>query len=126
MPLTTTASASGEDLLGGANSPAASGHVTVTRVLVKGEPVASPAGRGDDFSWPRGASVAALQRRSVVATTTLPLPIMQAAPAKTTVMAPSVESPAIAVAHAAPRRPQQPRPQPQRAQPAFPFFQFFR
>ena len=26
---------------------------TVTRVLVKGEPVESPAGRGDDFAWPR-------------------------------------------------------------------------
>jgi hypothetical protein len=43
-------------LLGGgraASAPAT--DATVNRTLTKGEPVAAPSGRADDFSWPRGA-----------------------------------------------------------------------
>ena len=55
IPLTasTTAGAGGasEELLGGALPVAA--DPLVTRVFIKGEPIAAPAGRADDFSWPR-------------------------------------------------------------------------
>ena len=36
-----------------ARPPAA--DATATRVLTKGEPIAAPTGRADDFSWPRGS-----------------------------------------------------------------------
>ncbi len=121
MPLTAAANVAEDGLLGGANARPASDHVTVTRVLVNGEAVQSPAGRGDDFVWPR-RGVAAFGADPVVATTMLPLPVMQAAPAKT-VLAPSADAPATVAA--APRR-VAPRPQPpQPAQRPF-FFPFFR
>ena len=53
MPLTVTP-ASSEELLGGSGVGTAHGDIIATRVLVKGEPVAAPAGRADDFAWPRG------------------------------------------------------------------------
>jgi hypothetical protein len=43
----------GETLLGGAPVRNASGDSVATRVLVKGEPIEAPAGRADDFQWPR-------------------------------------------------------------------------
>ncbi|MBV8320403.1 MAG: DUF459 domain-containing protein [Hyphomicrobiales bacterium] len=49
VPLTDTRIAP-EELVGG---PAAATGASVT--LTKGEPVAAPSGRADDFSWPRGA-----------------------------------------------------------------------
>ncbi len=127
VPLTASAT-TGESLLGGVNAPNAAGHVTATRVLVKGEAVASPAGRADDFAWPR-RGVAAFGTDPVVATTTLPLPVMQAPPAKTTVPVP--DAPAIAAAAAVRRAAAAQRPQQQQPQPAsrgfspFPFFPFF-
>ena len=101
MPLTAAANVGEDGLLGGANARPANDHVTVTRVLVKGEAVQSPAGRGDDFAWPR-RGVAAFGTDPVVATTTLPLPVMQGPPPKT-VLAPHADAPAATVA-AAPRR----------------------
>jgi hypothetical protein len=54
VPLTETHIAP-EELLGGAGtSPAAAAGASVTGVLTKGEPLAAPSGRADDFSWPRG------------------------------------------------------------------------
>jgi len=54
VPLTETHIAP-EELLGGAGtSPAAAAGASVTSVLTKGEPLAAPSGRADDFSWPRG------------------------------------------------------------------------
>ncbi len=118
MPLTATANISENGLLGAANASPLTDHVTVSRVLVKGEAVNSPAGRGDDFAWPR-RDVAPFGADPVVATTTLPIPVMQAAPAKT-VLAPSADAPPATVA-APPRRAA--RPQPPRQEPAFrPFF----
>jgi hypothetical protein len=108
MPLTAAANVDEDSLLGGANARPAPDHVTVTRVLVKGEAVPSPAGRGDDFSWPR-RGVAPFGADPVVATTTLPLPEMKGAPPKT-VLAPNADVPATTVAAAAPRR-TAPRPQ---------------
>ncbi len=47
------------------------------KVLVKGETVAAPAGRADDFSWPR-RNVAPLGADPAVATTELPMTPMVA------------------------------------------------
>lgn len=126
MPLTAAANAGEDGLLGGANASPANDHVTVTRVLIKGEAVESPAGRSDDFAWPR-RSVAPFGADPVVATTTLPLPVMQP-PAPKTVLTPSSEPPVATVA-AAPRRtapppPRQERPAQQQQRPFF--FPFFR
>ena len=54
LPLTVTPSNS-DVLLGGAGSPNARGDAIATQVLIKGEPVSAPAGRADDFIWPRGS-----------------------------------------------------------------------
>ena len=52
LPL--VASSVGTDqLLGGAGVQPATVDPLVARVLVKGEPLSAPAGRADDFSWPR-------------------------------------------------------------------------
>jgi len=122
LPLTSAVSAPGEELLGAANAADKPGHVTATRVLVKGEAVAAPAGRSDDFAWPRRA-VAPFNTDPVVATTTLPLPVMQPPPAETVLM-PAADSPGAAqVRTAAPTRPREPI---QRSQPQFFLFPFFR
>ena len=52
LPL--VASSVGTDqLLGGPGSRPASVDALAARTLVKGEPLAAPAGRADDFAWPR-------------------------------------------------------------------------
>ena len=52
MPL--VASSVGTDqLLGGAGTRPAAVDALAARTLVKGEPLAAPAGRADDFAWPR-------------------------------------------------------------------------
>ena len=52
LPL--VASSVGTDqLLGGPGSRPASVDALAARILVKGEPLAPPAGRADDFAWPR-------------------------------------------------------------------------
>jgi uncharacterized protein len=48
VPLTVTPSNS-EELLGGAGNSSPHGDAIATRVLVKGEPIAAPPGRADDF-----------------------------------------------------------------------------
>jgi hypothetical protein len=59
IPLTAAAVPSAtEELLGGARPaarPAAAPDPLATRVLTRGEPLGAPAGRADDFSWPRGS-----------------------------------------------------------------------
>jgi hypothetical protein len=54
VPLTNFNGGS-EELIGGRGRAitAPNNDVTVTRVLVKGEPVSGPQGRADDFAWPR-------------------------------------------------------------------------
>jgi hypothetical protein len=78
LPLTVSAAA-GQDLLGGGDAAMAIGPRSVMRVLVNGEPVAPPAGRSDDFKWPRRA-IAPFGTDPLVATTKDPLPVMQPAP----------------------------------------------
>jgi hypothetical protein len=124
LPLTTTAKAS-EELLGAATMAPAVDHPTVTRVLVKGEPVESPAGRGDDFAWPR-RGVAAFGKDPVAATTNLPIPVMRPLPEKTTVAVPSGETRTVTASPAPARRSSQPRQQQTRQRSHnndfFPFF----
>jgi uncharacterized protein len=55
VPLTVTPAAPEELLGGGRAASAPATDATVTRTLTKGETIATPSGRGDDFSWPRGA-----------------------------------------------------------------------
>ena len=43
----------GDTLLGGAPVRNTSADSVATRVLVKGEAIEAPAGRADDFAWPR-------------------------------------------------------------------------
>ena len=49
VPLTVAPTTS-EELVGGAGNSSPHGDATATRVLVKGEPVAAPRGRADDFA----------------------------------------------------------------------------
>jgi hypothetical protein len=57
VPLTAT-TAEREELVGGGRAAARvpQTDATATRVLTKGEPIAGPTGRADDFSWPRGSN----------------------------------------------------------------------
>jgi hypothetical protein len=109
IPLTAAASGN-EQLVGTAGAQNVPLHMTVSRVLVKGEPVDAPAGRSDDFAWPR-RGVADFGADPVVASTTLPIPVMRAPPAATTVPVPSEDSPVVA---AAPVRRASPQAQAQR------------
>jgi hypothetical protein len=85
VPLTASATAS-QDLLGAPDFTANANPRSATRVLVKGEPLTPPAGRSDDFRWPR-RGIAAFGTDPAVATTTDPmapvaaLPTIAAAPA---------------------------------------------
>jgi hypothetical protein len=100
IPLTATVTAAQE--LIGSNDPGASATPkSVTRVLVNGDATAPPAGRSDDFAWPR-RSIAPFGTDPIVATTTEPIPVMKPAP-ETTVAAPNAETRPVA-ANAAPRR----------------------
>ncbi len=126
VPLTVSAS-SGQELIGMSDTSAAASPRAVTRALVNGEAIVPPAGRADDFSWPR-RGIAPLGTDPVVATTTEPIPVMKPAP-ETTVAAPNAEIRPVAAAGA--RKPattgraptQQPFQQPSR-NPGF--FSFFR
>jgi uncharacterized protein len=52
VPLIAERGSESDELLGGnARQPAT--DALVTKVLVRGEAVAAPAGRADDFAWPR-------------------------------------------------------------------------
>src|SRR5262245_7321549 len=78
VPLTAAPTTS-DELLGGAGSSSPHGDVTATRVLVKGEPVAAPSGRADDFALkPDSEGKAVLPPAAAV-----PAGAMAAAPAET-------------------------------------------
>jgi len=55
VPLTLTTGNS-DELLGGAGATSARADATAAGVLVKGDAVAAPSGRADDFIWPRGGA----------------------------------------------------------------------
>jgi lysophospholipase L1-like esterase len=53
VPLTAALGAEGGDLLGGGRAEPPKADPIVLRVLSHGDAIAAPAGRADDFSWPR-------------------------------------------------------------------------
>ena len=131
MPLTSPVLLP-EELAGGANGKAADTHVIVSRVLVRGELGDSPAGRADDFTWPR-RGVADFGKDPAVTITSLPIPEMKPPPAKTKVETPNEPVQAASPAPRRSARPQRarrpeppPEPEPQRRRPFFPFFNLFR
>ncbi len=86
----------GDALLGAQPARATSADTVVTRVLVKGEPIEAPAGRADDFIWPR--------RDVVTATGVLPPdPVEPPTPAVATATAPAATGIAAAPKQNAPR-----------------------
>jgi hypothetical protein len=76
MPLMSESGARSDELLGGnAWQPAA--DALAAKVLARGEAVPAPAGRADDFAWPR-RDVAPVGSDPIVATTDLPMTPMVA------------------------------------------------
>jgi uncharacterized protein len=76
VPLAAERGSETDDLLGG-NARQPTSDAMAAKVLVRGEPVAPPAGRADDFAWPR-RDVAPVGSDPVVATTDLPMTPMVA------------------------------------------------
>jgi uncharacterized protein len=132
IPLTTPAEAN--ELAGGAGAHQVAPDAIAARVLVRGDANRAPAGRADDFVWPR-RPVGAVGTDPVVATTTIPMTPMKpyeephqvaSAPA-----AAAPNTPAAPVRRAAPvrqaARAPAPPPQARRIAPSpqpffFPFF----
>jgi uncharacterized protein len=78
VPLNASVDSSKSDqLLGGGAPQQGITDAVATRVLVKGDTMPAPAGRADDFSWPRRAP-APVGSDPVVATTTMPMTPMVA------------------------------------------------
>ncbi len=132
VPLNASVDTSKSDSLLGSSTPRQTiADALATRVLVKGEPTPAPAGRADDFTWPRRAP-APVGADPVVATTTLPMTPMVAssggAQQKTATAAPgtpAATAPRVRTAQApAHPRPRLSQSQYYRQQPN-PFFFFF-
>jgi hypothetical protein len=128
VPLTASVTTA-QELIGSRDTGEVSSSKSVGRVLVNGEAVASPAGRADDFKWPRRA-IAPVGTDPIVATTTEPIPVMKPAP-ETTVAAPNSETRPVAAANTGARKtvttgrsPQQQQWQQPNRNPGF--FSFFR
>jgi hypothetical protein len=81
VPLIAGRGSETDDLLGG-NTRQPASDAMVAKVLVRGEPIRAPAGRADDFTWPR-RDVAPVGNDPVVATTDLPMTPMVAERAAT-------------------------------------------
>jgi hypothetical protein len=108
VPLLTERSGESDDeLLGGSARPPAA-DAMVTKVLVNGEAVPAPAGRADDFAWPR-RDIAPLGIDPVVATTDLPMTPMLAERPRTGQAATSTASAATTTAVASAAAPPRPR-----------------
>ncbi len=119
VPLTVTRVAPEELIGGGRVAPAPAPDATVTRALTKGEPIAAPSGRADDFSWPRGAVSI-----EPAGPATAPEPATRQSTSTTDAQAANQEE--KAEPKPAPRR-SRPRPNPSAQQRQnFPFFGFFR
>jgi hypothetical protein len=98
-----------DQLLGGPGSRPAAVDPLAARTLVKGEPLAPPAGRADDFAWPRRE----IGHEQAKAET----PVASVAPDGTV-------APTPAAAPAAPPKPKRPRPIQTGAPPTRDFFGF--
>ena len=132
VPLTAM-QAGPEELIGGGRAGGSAGDATASRALTRGEPVAAPSGRADDFSWPPGSPRKAQPPASDAAALAAPEPTPDDAAAKpaqppsgertsTTESGPANLAPEQKPA--AKRRPRRPNPYAQR--PPFFFQNFFR
>ncbi len=125
VPLTAM-QAGPEELIGsGRAAPAA--DATATRVLTKGETVAAPTGRADDFSWPRGSVLNVQPSAADLAAAPAPdasdaKPTKPAAGQRTS---DSTQADASSEEKAAQRRPRRPNPSNPQRSPFF-FQNFFR
>jgi hypothetical protein len=90
MPLTAALNSAGPDeLLGGGAVRQSLADAVASRVLVKGDSVAAPQGRADDFAWPR-RDVAPVGVDPVAATTTVPMtPMIPERPVQATASQPA-------------------------------------
>lgn len=68
IPLTRTPNKESDSLLGAPGSSPVQGDAIATKVLAKGETVAAPLGRADNFAWPNGS-----QAKSAVAAPETPI-----------------------------------------------------
>jgi len=102
VPLSGERGSESDDLLGG-NDRQLAPDAMAAKVLVRGEPVRAPAGRADDFVWPR-RGVAPFGSDPVVATTDLPM-----TPMTTATMGAATPSRKLATAAALPAKPAAPR-----------------
>jgi hypothetical protein len=112
VPLTAERAIESDELLGGAPRQTAN-DAMAAKVLVRGEPVPAPAGRADDFAWPR-RDVAPSGADPVVAMTDLPMTPMVAdrGGAITVAAAPGTDQPGSKSATAQPPKPVVHRPRP--------------
>jgi uncharacterized protein len=96
LPLAATGTGEGGDLLGaGARASPASPDPTAASVLVRGEALAAPAGRADNFTWPPSSAGAPAKPAQKAASSPPPA-------ASTLVPAPAASSPAPAPSANAP------------------------
>jgi len=93
VPLMAERGGESDELLGG-NARTLATDAVAAKVLVRGEPVRAPAGRADDFAWPR-RGVAPVGSDPAVATTELPMTPMVAErhPSSTTATAAMAAAP---------------------------------
>jgi hypothetical protein len=139
VPLTVSATGgAAEELLGGARPTTARATPTdplATRVLTRGEPLAAPTGRADDFNWPRGGA-ATVSTEPISPTPAAAAPANPATASAGTAAVPHVGKPAPGTATAyqrlevdgatddKPKVAKKPAPPPPR--PVSPFANFFR
>jgi hypothetical protein len=119
MPL-VAASVSSDQLLGGPGTRPASVDALAARTLVKGEPLSPPAGRADDFAWPRRE----VGREPAKEPAKGDVPVANATPGASAAPG-AVPAPGTPGAPAAALAPQKPTPAKRPAQPSAPFGNFF-
>ena len=123
VPLTASIGG-GKELLGGGPTRPSGNDPTATRVLVRGEPVTAPAGRADNFAWPK--SGVAVIRENEPEETTSPAPeaapVQQAPAQQATPQPPAQQQPAARppLRTSTPTGPTQQQPAPQQQTPGAP------
>jgi hypothetical protein len=115
------ASVSSDQLLGGPGTRPASVDALAARTLVKGEPLSPPAGRADDFSWPRRE----VGREPAKEPAKGDVPVANATPGAAPAAPGAAPAPGTPGAPAAALAPQKPAPAKKPAQPSAPFGNFF-
>ena len=106
VPL-VAATVSSDQLLGGPGTRPAAVDALAARTLVKGEPLAPPAGRADDFSWPRREAGVEPAKGDV------PVAAKQPGAPATGAQPPAGTSPDVAAVSPNPQQKQAPRKPPQ-------------